>query len=68
MFLGLRLMSGVSRREFFDYFHVPMEKIYGEVLKKLEQQKLLARQGDGIYLTKRGIDVSNMVLAEFLLS
>lgn len=68
MFLGLRLMSGVSRREFFDYFHVPMEKIYGEVLKKLEQQKLLTWQGDGIYLTKRGIDVSNVVLAEFLLS
>ncbi len=67
MFLGLRLAKGISRREFQDYFHVPIECIYGEVLKKLEEQNFLAGAGDRISLTKQGIDVSNIILAEFLL-
>lgn len=67
MFLGLRLTEGISAEKFEKCFHVPIEEIFGEVLIKLEKQGLLARNGDRIFLTERGIDVSNMVLAEFLL-
>ena len=67
MFLGLRLTEGVTRGEFRDCFHVPIEDIYGETLKKLETQGLLRREKERIYLTERGIDLSNMALAEFLL-
>ncbi len=67
MFLGLRLMRGVSCQDFRDCFHVPIEQIYGEVIKRLESQKLLVRSGDGIRLTRQGVDVSNVVFAEFLL-
>lgn len=67
MFLGLRLTEGVHSGAFRDYFHVPIENIYGDVLKKLESQGLLAREGERIFLTVPGIDVSNMALAEFLL-
>lgn len=67
MFLGLRLMEGISAEKFEKCFHVQIEEIYGEILIKLEKQGLVARGGDRIFLTKRGIDVSNMVLAEFLL-
>lgn len=67
MFLGLRLMEGVSCEAFRDCFGVEMESIYGDVLRKLENQKLLARRKERVFLTKRGIDVSNMVFAEFLL-
>lgn len=67
MFLGLRMTAGVSAGEFMEYFRVPVEEVYGEVLAKLEKQGLLARRKDRVFLTKRGIDVSNMALAEFLL-
>lgn len=67
MFLGLRMTEGISAEEFKKRFHVPVEEIYGEVMIKLEKQRLLARNGDRIFLTGRGVDVSNMVFAEFLL-
>lgn len=67
MFLGLRLTKGISVKKFQGCFCTPIEKIYGDVLKKLERQGLLVREEDSIRLTKRGIDVSNVVLAEFLL-
>lgn len=67
MFLGLRLTEGISVREFQECFHVPIETIYGDILRKLEGQGLLVRKDDRIFLTKRGVDESNIVLAEFLL-
>lgn len=67
MFLGLRLTEGICAGEFERCFHTPIEEVYGEVLIKLEKQGLLARSGDRIFLTRRGIDVSNVALAEFLL-
>ncbi len=67
LFLGLRLTEGISRREFENCFHIAIEEIYGEVLEKLKKQKLLAVKGDSIRLTEFGVDISNVVLAEFLL-
>ena len=67
MFLGLRMTEGISAEEFEKCFLVPVGDIYGGVLKKLEKQGLLVWDSNRIFLTKRGIDVSNMVLAEFLL-
>lgn len=67
MFLGLRMTNGVSRQEFADSFGVRMSDIYGEVLDKWERQGMLIQSGDCVRLTDTGIDVSNMVLADFLL-
>lgn len=67
MFLGLRLMEGISVKEFRECFHVPIDDIYGDVLKKLEKYGLVVREGGRVRLTKQGIDVSNVALAEFLL-
>lgn len=66
MFLGLRKMEGVSRKEFQRYFQVEMEEIYGRQMEKLEKEGLLESGGDRIFLTERGIDVSNAVFVEFL--
>ncbi|EET60187.1 putative oxygen-independent coproporphyrinogen III oxidase [Marvinbryantia formatexigens DSM 14469] len=66
MFLGLRLRRGVSFAHFYRTFGVTMEEIYGEVLQRLERQRLLERTEERIFLTKRGTDISNYVCAEFL--
>ncbi len=67
MFLGLRMMRGISKKEFLDRFHTQIDDIYGNVIAKLIDQKLIEGDGDILKLTERGIDVSNVVLANFLL-
>ncbi|MCD8155921.1 MAG: radical SAM family heme chaperone HemW [Clostridiales bacterium] len=67
MFLGLRMMAGVSRQDFADRFGTEIEKIYGPVLQSLERDGLLAADEGRIFLTPRGIDVSNSVFAQLLL-
>lgn len=67
MYLGLRKIEGVSRTDFQNYFGKNVDDVYGEILDKLEEEQLLEFSGDRIRLTHRGMDVSNCVLAEFLL-
>ena len=67
MFLGLRLMAGISRQQFEDAFRVTLESVYGEVLRKLKGEQLIEEVAGYVRLTEHGIDVSNYVLAEFLL-
>lgn len=68
MFLGLRMMCGVRKSEFLRLFGVPVDTVYGEPLKKLQGHGLLEIGKDTIRLTKRGIDISNYVFEQFLLS
>lgn len=69
MFLGLRTMAGVSGEKFKERFGCHISEIYGEILDRLRRDGLLEadREYHQIRLTRRGIDVSNQVLAEFLL-
>ena len=67
MYLGLRMMQGVSLQDFEKSFGVPMETLYKETLEKLQRQGLLQIKDGRLQLTDLGIDVSNAVMAEFLL-
>lgn len=67
MFLGLRMCYGIEKAEFKRRFRCEIETIYGDVMKRLTAQGVLAESEGRVYLTPRGIDVSNVVLAEFLL-
>lgn len=66
MFLGLRLTAGVSGDAFYARYHVPMETVYGDVLEKHMRDGLLARRDGRVFLTDRGMDVSNYVMSDFL--
>ena len=66
-FLGLRKKDGVSRSDFEDYFEVTVDSVYGDIIRRLKSEDLLIEEAGRFYLTKRGMDVSNIVLAEFLL-
>ncbi len=67
MFLGLRMMQGVSKQDFYNRFSVSMDAVYGNVIEKYKQKNLLIETEDRIYLSDSGIDVSNVVMAEFML-
>jgi oxygen-independent coproporphyrinogen-3 oxidase len=66
MFLGLRMMKGISVKTFYEKFDKSYEDVYGKVSDKLLAQGLLEKEKDCIYLTERGIDISNYVMSEFL--
>lgn len=67
MFLGLRMTEGVSETAFRQGFGVEMREIYGEVLKKYTGMELLEEKDGRIFLTRKGIHVSNSVMSDFLL-
>lgn len=67
MFLGLRMTKGISKKMFAQRFGRSIEDVYGDVLQKLYKLRLLDTSGDRIFLTGTGINVSNLVLSEFLL-
>ena len=66
MFLGLRLTKGISEQEFKDCFGCALESVYGEVLRKNLKDGLLIRENGRVYLTAKGLDLSNYVFAQFL--
>lgn len=74
MFLGLRMMQGVSCREFCHVFGVSIDQVYPGIVDDFCQKGLLERRKkpetgeERIMLTRRGIDVSNVIMAQFLLS
>ncbi|MCR5704503.1 MAG: radical SAM family heme chaperone HemW [Eubacterium sp.] len=67
MFLGLRMMEGIASEEFRTTFQTDLYAVYGDVIDKFIKQKLLVDNKERIYLSPKGIDVSNYVMAEFLL-
>lgn len=67
MFLGLRMMKGVSVSGFEKTFGRTMKSVYGDVIERLKMEQLIVEDGDDIRLTEHGIDISNYVMSEFLL-
>lgn len=74
MFLGLRMTRGIKEREFQKLFGRTVDQIYPGIVDKYVKNGLLQRTFDKsegeerIALTDRGIDVSNVVMADFLLT
>lgn len=66
MFLGLRKTAGISKEKFYNTFGVEYNKVYGTITQKLESKGLIIQENDIVRLTDLGIDVSNVVMAEFL--
>ena len=67
MFLGLRMVRGVSLAEFKKRFSLEMADVFGEVIAELRGEDLLEVTQDGINLTDYGMDLSNYCMAKFLL-
>ena len=63
---GLRMNKGISSDRFFDLFGVTLESEYGDVLDRFTRSGLMKREGGSYSLTRRGMDVSNSVLCEFV--
>lgn len=66
MFLGLRLLDGIKKQEFYDRWGNDIDYYYKDIIKELIAKGLLHEDSHLIRLTPKGIDVSNYVLSMFL--
>ena len=67
MYLGLRMTEGISEIDFEQNFGQKLENIYGSVLQKYKETGFLEKTGTNWRFTRKGIHVSNHILAELLL-
>ena len=68
MFLGLRLVEGVERATFKKRFGKEIVDIFGPQLKKHTSLGLLEVLATHVILTKRGLDLANEVMQDFISS
>jgi oxygen-independent coproporphyrinogen-3 oxidase len=64
--LGLRMMSGVSRKEFFSRTGFDLEAIAGEPLRKFLNLGLLQEHNGCLRLTREGLMISDALWPELL--
>ena len=63
--LGMRCMKGVSLKEYKERFGEDASLRYGKTIQKICAMGLAAREEDRLFLTAKGIDVSNLVFEMF---
>jgi oxygen-independent coproporphyrinogen-3 oxidase len=66
-FVGLRMMEGISTEAFRTAFGRTVSEVYGKLPEKLESEGLVTLRDGRIALTDYGVDVSNYVMAQFLM-
>lgn len=66
MILGLRMIKGVSLKQFRKTFGTDMYEVYGDIIEKYAGMRFLERDGDFLRFGRVGISVSNVILAEFV--
>ena len=68
MFMGLRMIEGVSLKEFKRRFGKDVFDIYDNAIKNNVKKGLLVIDSEKLYLTSKGIEVSNYVMSDFILN
>ncbi len=66
MFLGLRLIDGVSKEKFEDRFNQDIFVTYADKIDKLKKKQLIETESGKIKLTNLGLDLANQVFVEFV--
>lgn len=66
MILGLRMSKGISKNDFFDRFEMTLDDKYGEIIQKYLSDGFLVEKEDRLFLSEKGIDVSNYILCDFV--
>lgn len=67
MILGLRMNCGVSEKDFSGQFGCTFDDIYHDVINKYVKTGYVQRTEGKITLTRKGISVSNIIMADFIL-
>lgn len=66
VFMGLRMNVGIDTNRFKGKFNVSIESIYGDVIEKNIKRGLLKIIDSKMFLTDKGIEISNHVMSDFI--
>lgn len=64
--LGLRKIEGIDFNQFREKFNTNIDEIFKEEIEKLLNEELIEKSNNSIKLTKRGLDLANIVWEEFV--
>ena len=67
VFMGLRMVSGIDLLKFEEKFGVDINSIYKEIIEKNIKDGLLVVQENKMFLTAKGMELSNSVMSDFIL-
>lgn len=67
MFMGLRKIRGISIEKFNKKFKISIYKVYGDIIEKYKNKNLLIETEGQLFLTTKGIEVSNSIMSDFML-
>ncbi|MDY4079410.1 MAG: radical SAM family heme chaperone HemW [Clostridium sp.] len=67
MFMGLRMIKGIEEKEFENRFGKKVDELYKEIIEKHIKNGLLIRKDGRIFLSKKGIELSNVVMSDMIL-
>lgn len=65
--MGMRKTVGISKKDFFSRFSEIFDNVYYFELKKYLENEMILKDGDYYYLSDKGMYLSNVVLADFML-
>lgn len=68
MFMGLRMIEGINLKIFKKRFGKDVFDIYDEVIKNNIKKGLLVVDTEKLYLSEKGIELSNYVMSDFILN
>ncbi|UZT07012.1 MULTISPECIES: radical SAM family heme chaperone HemW [Clostridium] len=68
MFMGLRMIEGIDLKTFKKRFGKDVFDIYDEVIKNNIKKGLLVVDSEKLYLSEKGIELSNYVMSDFILN
>lgn len=68
MFMGLRMVKGINISEFKERFDKDIYEIYGDIIEKNISKELLICNSGKLCLSQRGMEISNYIMSDFILS
>jgi len=67
VFMGLRMIEGIKINEFKERFNKDIYEVYGEIIEKNIKRELLICSSGRLFLSTKGIEISNYVMSDFIL-
>lgn len=66
IFMGLRMTEGIKINEFKKRFNKDIYEVYGDVIEKNIKKELLICNSEKLFLSSRGVEISNYVMSDFI--
>lgn len=64
--MNLRMTEGINILEFNKNYNINFKEKYNNILEKLKNENLIIEKNNKVFFTKRGREISNTILIEFL--